>query len=706
MPSKFGGVSVSKFGGVPVQPEGGAAVQPRNEGFLGDLDAILSSVPGVPALAELGAGMARGTAGIVDFFGPEAINEILTLGGSDKRIPTVRQGMQRIGLAPERGAFTGPGMTADLMGAAGEVIPASVGVSSLLRSAATNMPKTSLQSGLLGQPAESAANKIREIIRMMGRTPGSQPAQQGGTLLNVMNNPTTGMVAQDVGLAVASSTGAELGQQIGGQPGAIIGGLAGMLGATGASMGLRGLLSAPQGALQLRQTLTGLSNEGAAKLLAEQMTREGMSPEDVARLLDNLGPEAMPADVGMQFRMLLRAASDEIPAVQGQLNNSVYARQAGQAGRLATALDSVAGVPGLNLSDEMERLAKVSGPVIDDLYAKARSSGYQIPEEVPRMFGMKRTPNGWEPLPRNETVSRELQTVWDDANEALSIQRASGKTPGNLEFIDELKRTIDDRIGASLRNGEKSRASNFLGLKRRLVADVDDLIPEYAAARKEFAQKAELENAGELGTLYFKMSPRELVEYTEDMSQAELRMFRAGAKQSILDRAETLQTTADARRALFGRNRDVKKLGFLFDTPENFNAFQQALQREVEFTITKNAVTGGSRTNLSAQGTRQAREMLTAATDAASGPLGVTRLVTNVIDNLSNAKSQEARLTALREAGEFLLTKGLDPQQVAAVLRQGNVENVKRALMEVSTGRYAGPAARGFIAERTSRERN
>ena len=677
-------------------------VQQKNneeDGLMGavrDLDEILMRVPGVPALSEFGAGMARGTAGIIDFFGPDTVNEILKIGGSDKRVPTARAGMQSVGLAPERGAFA-DGMTADIMGAAGEVVPASVGIGSALRAGASRLPQ-------IGQQSESI---IRGMIRAIGQTPGAQPAAQGGRLLNAMNSPTAGMIGQDVGMAVSSAAGAELGEEVGGKPGAVIGGLAGMLGAVGATVGLRKLLTTPQGATQLRQTLTGLSDEGAAKLLAEQMTRESLSPDEVARILDNLGPEAMPADASMQFRSLLRAAADEIPTVQGQVNSSVYARQGRQMDRIKSVLDDIPGLPGLDVDDELKRLSAESKPIIDALYSQARSAGYQMPDDIPKMFGMSRGGDGaWQRLPSGPGVSPTLQKAWSKTLDRINMQVAQGDNVGDFDFLDQLKRTIGDGINTSIRQGKTDGARRLLLVKNKLIRDVDDLIPEYGQARVKHAQQAELQNAADMGLEFYKLKPKEILEFTENMSEAELRVFKAGARRAIINKADSIRTTADARSALFGKNGDVPKMKVLFDTPEDYAKFEKAMNREVEFLVTKNAVTGGARTNLSMRGTASAQEALTAATEATSGPLGMARIVTRVIDNMSKASTQEARTRALREAGEFLVNQGLEPQQVAAVLRQGNAENVRRALMEVSTGRYTGPVVRGVMAERTGRERN
>lgn len=655
--------------------------QEQDDGFIRDLDAALMKIPGVPTLAEFGAGMARGTAGIIDFFGPDTINEVFRIAGSERRVPTARESMQQVGLAPDQGEFAGDGMVSRMAGSAGEVVPAAVATGSLMRQGAAMLPQFGRQGV---QTAPQAQSAVQGTVRALAQGPAS-PA---------------GLAAQDVGYGVASSAGADLGREVGGAPGEIIGSMAGpaiaMTATNLARSGLRRLFSSPQGVQELRNTLTGLDNPQAARLLAEQMQREGIGPDDVAQILRNLGDEAMPADAGPQFRALLRAAADEVPRIQAQVTDAVMTRQSGQMQRIIGALDETMGAA--DMDQLLGQLDEVSKPVIDNLYANARQRGYQVPSEVARMFGMRRVDGAWV-RQSGEGVSSRMQAIWREAGERMNMRRAAGETPGNLEFIDQLKRTMDDRISTAFREGNNDLASTYLGAKRRLLSDVDQMIPEYAQARRMFSTKAELENAADLGLNYFRMRPKEIRQAMADMSDAQKQLFRSGVRESIVAKAETIQSTSDARKLLFGRNGDGLKLAEIFPDREQLDAFQNQMMREMEFTITKNAVTSNSFTNRFQRGTDNARQAVEAITEAGSGPIGAMRSATRVISNLGNARGQAAYEQALADAGDFLVSRGLDPEGVAQALREGNRENISNLLKTVQAGRYSGPLLRSSIAQ-------
>lgn len=655
MPSKFGGVPVSKYGGVSEQ------TQKEPEGWLQEFDSILQRVPGVPQLAEFGAGMARGTAGIIDFFGPDTINEVFRLAGSDRRIPTAKESMQKVGLAPERGAFVGEGTRADILGAAGEVVPSAVGVSAGLRSAAQRLPQ-------LGQQAESA---IRGVIRQLG---------SGSTT-------TGGMIAQDAVTGAVSGAGGAIGEEIGGQTGQIIGAIVAPVGFSVAQGAIRSALQSRETANQLIRNLGSFSDDGAAKILAEAMQREGISPDDVAKMLDDLGPEGMPADIGPSFQRLLRVAANELPRIEGRGRGVFAARQAGQASRLTSALDDVAGVPGLTLDDELTRMEQVFKPVIDDMYNQARARPLAIPRNIQSILD-------------NAPDAKEALAA---AQKTLANRRAVGDQISHLDVIDAVKQNLDDRIGAAIRAGENNRARDILRIKNTIVSMADDAIPEYRQARQLYAGKVSLETAADLGQNYLKLNPREMQDYISTMGESELRMFRLGAKQAIMDRVDMTRTSSDLYKQIFGKNGDSNKLRMLFPTQEGFDAFQNTMRRELTYKITENAFRGNSTTIKQGLDAFSASDAFDAITSMGS-PQGAVGFVARVLGRDAQRRARADYLKALEVAADALLDKGYDPTRFAEVLKSGNAESIRIAFEKALLP--SNPAANALVApvaERTRR---
>lgn len=650
------------------------ASAPAQEGWLQEFDSVLRRVPGVPQLAELGAGMARGTAGVIDFFGPDSINEIFRLAGSETRIPTARQSMQSVGLAPERGAFVGDGLQADVLGAAGEVIPSAVAISGGLRSAASQLPQ--IQERMVRSPAgqvigTEAEGAIRGILRQLGSGPTT----------------TAGMVAQDAVTGAVSGAGGAIGENVAGPAGQIVGAVIAPVGFAASQGALRSALSNRENANQLVRNLGSFSDEGAAKILAEAMQREGVSPDDVAKMLDNLGPEGMPADIGPSFRRLLRVAANELPRIDGRGAAIFAARQSGQPSRLASALDDVAGVPGLTLDDELARMERVFGPVINDMYRQARSKPLAIPPNIQSIL----------------TNSPDAKDAYDSAQRVLANRRAVGDQIGHLDVIDAVKQKLDDSIGAAVRTGERNRARDLVRIKNTIVSMADEAIPEYGQARQLFAGKVSLETAADLGQNYLKLSPREMRDTIATMGESELRMFRLGAKQAILDRVDMTNASSDAFKRIFGRNGDINKLRMLFPDEQAFDAFQNTMLRELTYKITENAFRGNSTT------IKQGIDAFTAsdAFDAMSSlqsPQGAVGYIARVLGRDAQKRARADYLRALEKAADVLLDQGYDATRFAEVLRAGNSENIRIALERaLLPNSRVSPALPATVAERMSR---
>lgn len=152
---------------------------------LDEIDNAFLKIPGIPTLSEFASGTNRTIAGFLDFLGPDNVNAVLELAGSNKRVPTFSE------LTAEQGAF-GSGLTGKIAGTAGELAPAAVGIGQALRSLAGKLP--SVTTG------ETAG---RGVVRQLGETTAKQ----------------------DITGALAAGAGQEIGREVGGETGAMIGGI-------------------------------------------------------------------------------------------------------------------------------------------------------------------------------------------------------------------------------------------------------------------------------------------------------------------------------------------------------------------------------------------------------------------------------------------------------------------------------------------------
>ena len=631
----------------------------NNKRLVTKIDKALMSIPGVPTLTEFASGFNRSALGMLDFFGPDVINDVLAVAGSQKRIPTALGTAQRFGIGAPRGSFAGPGITTDIAASAGEVVPVALSIGQLFRSAAQQLPELAAASdsaiaGMFSNPL------TRQKIKDVENTVGGVVRQLGTTT-----------PAQDLGYGVASAAGAEVGEELGGPVGALIGSIFAPLSVAGISSAFRSILSRPQGVVELAKSLQNMSDEGAAALLADVMVRESMTPDDVLAALANLGPNAIPADVTNGFARLLKASANAIPRIEGRATDVLDSRQAGQVGRLASGLDNGLGVPGLSVDDEIIRLQQATKPEITALYDEAARQPLSFSGTLRTLL----------------TGKNSLGDAYKAGLRRVADKRAAGDTITNFSVIDATKQQLDDEIRVALRAGEKNRARDLIRLKNLMVAEADAQIPGYKEARGLFAGQAALESAAEQGQLFLGLSRRELQDVVQTMGESELRMFRLGAKQGLFDKIDDITIGADVAKKLFGKNGDIAKLDTLFADPKAFESFRTTMEQEANFALTRRALTGSSTMRQGAD--------LGAAQDVISGvragvrgllgdPTALAEELPRIIKNVAGKKGSAAYLQSMEKAGDILLESGIDPARLQAILRAGDAPRIQamlRALM-------------------------
>lgn len=151
------------------------------------VDDALLKIPGVPSLAEFAAGFNRSVAGFLDFLGPDSVNAVLELAGTEARVPTLTE---NITVPP--GSFVEPGLQQKVLSTAGEIAPAALGIGQTLRTLATKLP------GFAATETAGAGT-----LRQLGATTAKQ----------------------DIVGGAAAGAGQEVGREVAGETGALVGGV-------------------------------------------------------------------------------------------------------------------------------------------------------------------------------------------------------------------------------------------------------------------------------------------------------------------------------------------------------------------------------------------------------------------------------------------------------------------------------------------------
>jgi len=155
--------------------------------LIDKIDEALLSIPGASTLAEFAAGANRSIMGALDFLGPDNINAILEVAGSESRVPRLSNELS----APQ-GTFK-KGIIGEVASKAGETAALAAGTGTLLRLAASKLSP-------LAAAGESAG---RGLLRQAG-----------------LITPTA-----DIAAGAASGAGSAVGKEAGGDVGELIGGI-------------------------------------------------------------------------------------------------------------------------------------------------------------------------------------------------------------------------------------------------------------------------------------------------------------------------------------------------------------------------------------------------------------------------------------------------------------------------------------------------
>lgn len=620
----------------------------------------LFSIPGTRPVMEFANAAGRSAADVVDFFGPGFINSILQVSGAESRIPTLRGSLESVGALAPAGAYMQPGLSQQIVTGAGEAIPMAIGGQAL----------------------------IREGVRQIPRLPGFQST--GRRIAETMARTTP---AQEATAATGAVIGGEVGEKTGIPGAGFVGSVAGGMGAIPVIRGIDRMMTDTTDFQAMAGNLSRLRTDIAGEMLAKSLRASGMSVDDAMAQYRALGPNALPADIDDSFRQVLRSAMNVDEGVSGQARRQVSSRQQGAGQRISQSLDIISTD---NIDDYMNQLETTLGPQVRALYDAAAAQPVSLSGRLRTLM------EGDSSLGK---ATREAQT-------RLADRRAAGDKISHFDLVDETKRVLDDNIGTALNSGRRNEARNLIRLKNELVAEADAQIPEYKAARSLYAGKAAIEDAAALGSTIFKIDARELRNLASSMNPQERNAYILAAKDAIIDQIDRTGMNRNQVQALFGKNGDAMKLATLFDDRQSMRRFMDSLKMETDFALTRNAVLGNSTT---AQQLARIKESLAprggykqaigqAASLLTSNPASIGREVAGIMDSINADKGSDLYLKGLIQAGEILLTAGMEPRKLDNILRSGSVDRLTTELRRIAEPNYSrrAAAAAGMAAQQVT----
>jgi len=258
---------------------------------------------------------------------------------------------------------------------------------------------------------------------------------------------------------------------------------------------------------------------------------------------------------------------------------------------------------------------------------------------------------------------------------------------------------LDDQISASIRKGNMNKARDLVRLKNAMVEEADTAIPVYKTARDLHAGKMALESAGDQGTLFFKMKPRDMQSLTKTYSESEKRMFKLGAKQAIMDKVDDVNMNSDMVKRLFGKNGDVKKLRYLFDDEASFQKFSDTMEREARFAMTRRAIEGNSSTFQQASDAKSYADHFTDVSRGLSNPRDAGALLNKILTGLAGNKADDAYMDSLQKAGYLLAQTDIDIGKLHRLLKSRNDAEISKRVRDALKKPLEAPYAPAVGAE-------
>jgi len=420
----------------------------------------------------------------------------------------------------------------------------------------------------------------------------------------------------------------------------------------------------------------------AATKIAERLSNSNMSVDQAANRMQENGLSL--ADVGGKTtRNLLRTASNIPGKGSDRISTQLTLRQMGQGDRLKAVVGRTLADPDGYLAAK-DDIAETAKRLAKPLYDKAYATPVHYSETLE---GILNTPAGKAALRKAEELAGNEQVPFQQL--FINVQdngSATVKRVPDTRGWDYIKRAMDDMIDAgtdSITKKPANEARILTNLKKKMLEEVDNVNPSYKAARKAWGGQMQLDKALEFGRDAMKQSPEAVRRQITAMGPAEKEAARAGAAEWIRNSIDQRNFTQNAILKFFSNRQQYKNLRALFDSPEQFKTFRQAIFAEAKKRGTYEAAKGNSTT------AAQLADMMetgglqegfnTARTAVTSGPVSATiQWVGSRLKMLGGLTPEVADQIAQR-----LMTSNPDKiRQVAselAKIERANIQGVQRS---------------------------
>jgi hypothetical protein len=410
-----------------------------------------------------------------------------------------------------------------------------------------------------------------------------------------------------------------------------------------------------------------LNPEGFAAEKVSQRLSSSMDIDQAGRRMA-AHPGLSLADVGgKSTRDLLRTAVNIPGPARDRVASQLTLRQMGQGDRLKSIVAKTIADPDGYMAAKDE-IADTAQRVAKPLFDKAFKTPVHFSETLE---GVLRTPAGRSALNKASQLAGNEQIPFQQLFINVTKDGASARRVPDARAWHYIKMAFDDMIDAQTDTITKKVTNEgriLIGLKNKMLAEVDRFNPAYKAARNVWAGQKSLDDALEFGRKAAMQSPEAVKRTVANLSASEKEAARAGLADWIRSQIDQRGFTQNAILRFFSNRQQVKNIRALFDNDEQFATFRKAIFGEAKKRATYEAVKGNSTTAAQMMDLAEAGGLAdgsnAARTAVTSGPLTATmQFVGSRLKMLGGLTPQVADNVAK------MLTAA-QPRQVASIVQE------------------------------------
>lgn len=340
---------------------------------------------------------------------------------------------------------------------------------------------------------------------------------------------------------------------------------------------------------------TGMSaSRQADALIARALERDATPAADLpARAAAMVGkPAVLPDLAGENVMGLARGAQATPSQAKESLASMLHRRQAGQLGRVAGDVENSLGMQRQDIHDVAEQLIAKRKAAAGPLYEKAYAAGAVSDPSVIETLNLPPFKAAYD---RGVRIAK-LEGVDLPALPTMAKGKPTGAVP--VQAIDYVKRALDDVVQGGMSSGSigKTEARALRNRLAGMLETVDQQVPEYGAARAQFAGDAALSDALDAGKEFITTDHRVTAKQLAAMTDGEREMYKVGALDAVRQAMDKAGDGADVVKRIFGSPLKREQFRVLVGDDQAFANLEHQMQLESRMTRTKDRVTGGSPT--------------------------------------------------------------------------------------------------------------